>query len=283
MPEVHATLHPSGVGGERVAHDSAEVRRVGIAVAVAISLACLAVPVVRGGSPEIFLCFSAAYVVAGGIGWMLRPGNPTGPLLQAIGVSGAVILQGAAPISWIGTVTLLGATTATVLLFLVLLISPTGRFLARVDAVGFAAIAVTYVVIVLMQRASRARIVEAGDADDRRTCAGDVPRLAARSRPTRRQGLREVPSRVAARAMARPAIARPITTEATLRGTGSGGGPGVPNATPASMTSVGAHSAATIQPPRSSRRTARAPHPRPAAKPRITIPTAIPNISPAPN
>jgi len=119
MPEMHATLHPSGVGGERVAHDSAEVRRVGIAVAVAISLACLAVPVVRGGSPEIFLpiflCFSA-YLVAGGIGWMLRPRNPTGPLLLAIGVSGAVILLGAAPISWIGTVTQLGATTATVLL-----------------------------------------------------------------------------------------------------------------------------------------------------------------------
>jgi hypothetical protein len=117
---MHATLHPSGVGGERVAHDSAEVRRVGIAVAVAISLACLAVPVVRGGSPEIFLpiflCFSAAYLVAGGIGWMLRPRNPTGPLLLAIGVSGAVILLGAAPISWIGTVTQLGATTATVLL-----------------------------------------------------------------------------------------------------------------------------------------------------------------------
>jgi signal transduction histidine kinase len=155
MPEMHATLHPSGVGGERVADDSADLRRVGIAAAVAISLACLAVPIMRGGTLgiflPIFLCFSAAYLVAGGIGWMLRPRNPTGPLLLAIGVSGALILLGAAPVSWIGTVTQLGATTATVLLFLVLLISPAGRFSTRADAVGFAAIAITYVVVVLVR------------------------------------------------------------------------------------------------------------------------------------
>jgi signal transduction histidine kinase len=155
MPHVRATLSPSGVGGERVASRSAGVRRVGIAAAVAISLACVAVPVVRGGSPEIFvpifLCFSAAYLVAGAIGWGVRPRNPTGPLLLAIGVSGALILLGAAPISWIGTVTQLSATTATVLLFLVLLISPGGRFSSHIDLAGFVAIAVTYVAIVLVR------------------------------------------------------------------------------------------------------------------------------------
>ena len=155
MPQVHATLNPSGVGGERVASGSAGVRRVGIMAAVAISLACLAVPVVRGGSPEIFvpifLCFSAAYLVAGAIGWIVRPRNSTGPLLLAIGVFGALILLGAAPISWIGTITQLSATTATVLLFLVLLISPAGRFSTRVEAAGFIAIAATYVTVVLVR------------------------------------------------------------------------------------------------------------------------------------
>jgi signal transduction histidine kinase len=155
MPDMRATRHPSGVGGERVARGIADIRRAGTAAAVAISLACLAVPVARGGTPEIFLpiflCFSAAYVIAGAIGWMLRPPNPTGPLLLAIGASGALILLGAAPISWIGTVTQLGATTATVLLFLVLLISPAGRFSSRVDAVGFGIIAITYVAIVLLR------------------------------------------------------------------------------------------------------------------------------------
>ena len=65
MDRMRATLDPSGVGG------------------AASSLACLAVPMVRGGSPAIFwpifVCFSAAYLVAGAIGWMVRPGNPTGP------------------------------------------------------------------------------------------------------------------------------------------------------------------------------------------------------------
>jgi len=155
MGQMHATLSPSGVGGERVAPGSPGLRWVGIAAAVAISLACLAVPVVRGGSPEIFmpifLCFSAAYLVAGGIGWIVRPRNATGPILLAIGVAGALILLGALPISWIGTVTQLSATTATVLLFLVLLISPAGRFATRVEATGFLAIAVTYVTVVLVR------------------------------------------------------------------------------------------------------------------------------------
>jgi signal transduction histidine kinase len=155
MPHVHATLSPSGVGGERVTSGSADVRRVGIAVAIAVSLACLAVPVLRGGSPEIFVpifvCFSAAYLVAGAIGWIARPRNTTGPLLLAIGVAGALILLGAAPISWIGTITQLSATTATVLLFLVLLISPAGRFSTGVEAIGFIAIAVTYVTVVLVR------------------------------------------------------------------------------------------------------------------------------------
>jgi signal transduction histidine kinase len=62
-----------------------------------------------------------------------------------------MILLGAAPIPWIGTVTQLSATTATVLLFLVLLISPAGRFSTRVDLVGFLAIAVTYVTVVLVR------------------------------------------------------------------------------------------------------------------------------------
>jgi signal transduction histidine kinase len=152
---MQATLGPSGVGGERAAPVSAEARRVWIGAAVAISLACLAVPVVRGGSPDIFLpiflCFSAAYVAAGAIGWMVRPRNPTGPLLLAIGVLGALILLGGLPMSWIGSVTQLSATSATVLLFLVLLISPAGRFSTSVDAAGFVAIAVTYITVVLVR------------------------------------------------------------------------------------------------------------------------------------
>jgi len=155
MPQMHATLSPSGVGGERLATGSAGLRWVGITAAVAISLACLAVPVLRGGSPEIFLpiflCFSAAYLVAGAIGWLVRPRNSTGPILLMIGVAGALILLGAAPISWIGTLTQLSATTATVLLFLVLLISPAGRFSTGVEIAGFLAIAVTYVTVVLVR------------------------------------------------------------------------------------------------------------------------------------
>ena len=150
---MRATLEPSGVGSDLVAAGPAHRRRLVIAAAAVISLACLAVPVTHGGTASIFLpifvCFSAAYLVAGAIGWMVRPRNPTGPLLLTIGLCGAAILLGASPISWIGTVTQLGATTATVLLFLVLLISPTGRFSTPIDAIGFVVIATTYAVVVL--------------------------------------------------------------------------------------------------------------------------------------
>jgi len=63
-----------------------------IAIVVAISLAYLTV---RAGL--IFACFSLPYLVAGAIGWLRKPINPTGPLLIAIGLGGALILLGATP------------------------------------------------------------------------------------------------------------------------------------------------------------------------------------------
>lgn len=54
-----------------------------IAIVAAVSIACLMVPLVYGPSPVfpvfVFACFSAPYLVAGSIGWMLRPalGDPS--------------------------------------------------------------------------------------------------------------------------------------------------------------------------------------------------------------
>lgn len=157
MVEVRATLIPSRVGGRLVGLDPAAARPVVIPLVAAISLSCLAVPLSRGGPLEIiapiFICFSAAYVFAGSIGWILKPRNLTGPVLMVIGLCGAFSLLGAAPIPWIGTVTQLSATTATVLLFLVLLISPAGRFASRLDVIGFVVLAVTYSTTVVLRPA----------------------------------------------------------------------------------------------------------------------------------
>lgn len=148
-------LSPARIGGLRLDLGSASVRWTVITIVVAASLGCLALPVARGGPPEVFLpifiCFSAAYVVAGAIGWMLRPANATGPVLLAIGLAGALILTGATGLPWIGIVTQASATTATILLFLVLLIGPTGRFSSRLDVAGFVALATAYTTIVVLR------------------------------------------------------------------------------------------------------------------------------------
>jgi signal transduction histidine kinase len=126
-----------------------------IVVVAAVSVACLMVPLAYEPSPAfplfLFACFAAPYLVAGAIGWMLRPRNATGPLLLAIGVGGALILVAAAPIPGIGIVSQLSATTATVLLFLVLLVSPAGRFSTGLDALGFIVLASTYAAVVLVR------------------------------------------------------------------------------------------------------------------------------------
>jgi signal transduction histidine kinase len=128
-----------------------------IALVGAASIGCLAIPIATGGQPAIFLpifiCFSASYVVAGAIGWTLRPSNPVGPLLLAIGLAGAFILLGATGLPWIGIVTQASATTATILLFLILLISPTGHFSSRLDRFGFAGLSAAYVLIVVVRPA----------------------------------------------------------------------------------------------------------------------------------
>ena len=89
---LHGHIPPPELG-------SPAVRWMVIALVGAASLGCLAIPIANGGQPAIFLpifiCFSAAYVVAGAIGWTLRPLNPIGPLLLAIGLAGAFILLGA--------------------------------------------------------------------------------------------------------------------------------------------------------------------------------------------
>ena len=133
---------------------SASVR---IAAMVAICIAAVAaalVPIANGRPPGmpafIFACFSAPWLVAGAVAWTRRPGNPTGPVLLAIGLCGALILVGAAPVGGIGAVTQAAATTATVLLFLILLTSPAGRFATRSDLAWFVVISVTYVAIVLV-------------------------------------------------------------------------------------------------------------------------------------
>ena len=136
---------------------SPAVRWLVIALVVTACLGCLAIPIATGGQPAIFLpifiCFSAAYVVAGAIGWTLRPANRIGPLLLAVGLAGAFILLGATGLPWIGVVTQASATTATILLFLTLLISPTGHFSSRLDRIGFAALSAGYVVIVIVRPA----------------------------------------------------------------------------------------------------------------------------------
>lgn len=150
-----AELSSAHLSGRPLRLSSPAARLAAVAAVAVICLSCLAVPIASGVPPEIFVlifaCFSAAYVVAGGIGWMVRPRNPTGPLLLAIGLGGALILLGFAPIPWIGIATQLSATSATVLLFLVLLISPAGRFSSRLDAVGFVVLAATYVTVVLLR------------------------------------------------------------------------------------------------------------------------------------
>jgi hypothetical protein len=120
MAAMRGAFGPARDPGELFELGSAAARWAVIAAVVAICLACLSLPVARGGPPEvflpIFLCFSAAYVVAGAIGWMVRPANSTGPLLLAIGLAGSLILLGASGLPWIGIVTQASATTATVLL-----------------------------------------------------------------------------------------------------------------------------------------------------------------------
>jgi signal transduction histidine kinase len=157
MAAMRGALSPARDPGRLFELGSATARWAVISVVVAICLACLSLPVARGGPPEIFLpiflCFSAAYVVAGAIGWMLRPDNPTGPLLLAIGLAGSMILLGATGLPWIGIVTQGSATTATVLLFLVLLISPTGRFTSGLDRIGFVVLAAAYVTVVVIRPA----------------------------------------------------------------------------------------------------------------------------------
>ena len=128
------------------------------AVIVVISVAAVAaalVPIANGRPPGmpafIFACFSAPWLVAGAVAWTRRPGNVTGPVLLAIGLCGALILLGAAPVPGIDVVTQAAATTATVLLFLILMISPAGRFSSRSDLAAFVGIAGTYVAVVLVR------------------------------------------------------------------------------------------------------------------------------------
>jgi signal transduction histidine kinase len=130
-------------------------RRVVIAVVTGLAVGSLAVAIASGPSPWlpifIFASFSAPYLVAGAIGWLRRPGNPTGPLLLAIGLGGGLILLGDGRSAWSGVVSQVSATVATVLLFLILLVSPAGRFTSRLDAAGFVVVAVTYAVVVLVR------------------------------------------------------------------------------------------------------------------------------------
>jgi hypothetical protein len=53
MPQMRATLDPSGARSDSVALGSAHRRRMVIARAATISLACLAMPMMRGGNPAI--------------------------------------------------------------------------------------------------------------------------------------------------------------------------------------------------------------------------------------
>jgi signal transduction histidine kinase len=129
------------------------------AILAALIVACLAAAattIAFGRPPEfvafVFTCWCGAYLVAGGIGWIRRPDTPTGPLLLVIGVAGALVMLGMTQIPVLKLVKDISASVATVVLFLVLLTGPAGRFSTPADRTGFAVVAGGYLVAVYVVR-----------------------------------------------------------------------------------------------------------------------------------
>jgi hypothetical protein len=143
--------------GARTRLVSPSTRRQAILAALIVAcLAAAATTIAFGRPPEfvafVFTCWCGAYLVAGGIGWIRRPDSPTGPLLLVIGVAGALVMLGMTQIPVLKLVKDISASVATVVLFLVLLTGPAGRFSTPADRTGFAVVAGGYLVAVYVVR-----------------------------------------------------------------------------------------------------------------------------------
>jgi signal transduction histidine kinase len=124
-----------------------------------LTIACLGIAgltIASGRPPEfvafVFTCWCGAYLVAGGIGWVRRPDNPTGPLLLVIGIAGALVMLGMTQVPLFKVVKDVSASVGTIVLFGVLLTGPAGRFSSPVDRTGFAIVAGGYLVAVYVVR-----------------------------------------------------------------------------------------------------------------------------------
>ena len=124
-----------------------------------MTIACLGIAgltIASGRPPEfvafVFTCWCGAYLVAGGIGWIRRPDNPTGPLLLVIGIAGALVMLGMTQVPLFKVVKDVSASVGTVVLFGVLLTGPAGRFSSPVDRTGFAIVAGGYLLAVYAVR-----------------------------------------------------------------------------------------------------------------------------------
>jgi signal transduction histidine kinase len=131
-------------------------RQAVIAAVTIICVVCAVVAVAYGRPPEfiafVFTCWAGAYIVAGAVGWMRHPDNPTGPMLLAVGLGGGLVMLGMTPIPALKVVKELSAGIATVILFGVVLASPAGRFASRFESTAWVVLSVTYLLAAFVVR-----------------------------------------------------------------------------------------------------------------------------------